>query len=88
MPQQKHKEWQGWHRELRVKAQNMLHLVAASPTETVIVKPINLKWQKPNTILMLSLSSEQEALQGGGGSLLKEGFDPVKIARQEGKRQR
>jgi MarR family transcriptional regulator for hemolysin len=44
MPQQKQKECQGWHRELRDKALDKLHLVAESPTESVIGKPINLKW--------------------------------------------
>jgi DNA-binding MarR family transcriptional regulator len=44
MPQQKQKECQVWHRELRDKALDKLHLIAAAPTETVIGKPINLKW--------------------------------------------
>ena len=44
MPVQKQKECQEWHRELRDKALDRLHLVAESPTESVIGKPINLKW--------------------------------------------
>ena len=44
MPGQKQRECQQWHRELRDKALDKLHLVAESPTETVIRKPIDLKW--------------------------------------------
>jgi len=44
MPIQKQKECQGWHRELRDKALDKLHMVAESPTKSVIGKPINLKW--------------------------------------------
>jgi DNA-binding MarR family transcriptional regulator len=44
MPVQKQKECQAWHRALRDKALDKLHLVAESPTESVIGKPINLKW--------------------------------------------
>jgi hypothetical protein len=44
MPAQKQKECQAWHREIRDKALDKLHLVAESPTESVIGKPINLKW--------------------------------------------
>ena len=44
MPIQKQKECQGWHRELRDKALDKLHMVAESPTESVTGKPIDLKW--------------------------------------------
>ena len=44
MPPQKQKECQTWHRELRDKALDKLHLVAESPVESVIGRPINLKW--------------------------------------------
>jgi len=44
MPVQKQKECQAWHRELRDKALDKLHLVAESPVEGVIGRPIDLKW--------------------------------------------
>jgi DNA-binding MarR family transcriptional regulator len=44
LPLQKQKECQAWHRELRDKALDKLHLVAGSPVESVIGRPINLKW--------------------------------------------
>jgi len=44
MPAQKQQECQQWHRELRDKALDKLHLVAGSPIESVIGRPINLKW--------------------------------------------
>jgi hypothetical protein len=44
MPMQKQKECQAWHRELRDKALDKLHLVAGSPVQSVIGRPINLKW--------------------------------------------
>jgi MarR family transcriptional regulator for hemolysin len=46
MPVQKQKECQGWHRELRDKALNRLHLVAEPPAESVTGKPIDLKWEE------------------------------------------
>jgi len=42
MPMQK--ECQQWHRALRDKALDKLHLVVESPVEGVIGKPIKLKW--------------------------------------------
>jgi DNA-binding MarR family transcriptional regulator len=44
MPTQKQKECQVWHRELRDKALDKLHLVAGPPSEGVTGKPIDLKW--------------------------------------------
>jgi DNA-binding MarR family transcriptional regulator len=44
MPAQKQKECQEWHRELRDKALDKLHLVAEPPAERVSGKPIQLKW--------------------------------------------
>jgi len=44
MPMQKQTECQQWHRELRDKALDKLHLVAGSPAEGVTEKPIDLKW--------------------------------------------
>jgi hypothetical protein len=44
MPVKKQKECQEWHRALRDKALDRLHLVAESPPESVIGKPINIKW--------------------------------------------
>jgi DNA-binding MarR family transcriptional regulator len=44
MPGQKQKECQAWHRELRDKALDKLHLVAEPPAERVTGKPITLKW--------------------------------------------
>jgi len=44
MPVKKQKECQEWHRELRDKALDKLHLEAKRPTESVTGKPITLKW--------------------------------------------
>ncbi len=44
LPLRKQKECQAWHRELRDKALDKLHLVAGSPGEGVIGKPIHLEW--------------------------------------------
>jgi len=44
MPPQKQKECQKWHRELRDKALEKLHMEVGSPSESAIGKPINLKW--------------------------------------------
>jgi DNA-binding MarR family transcriptional regulator len=44
MPMQKQKQCQGWHRELRDKALDKLHLEAKRPAESVTGKPIDLKW--------------------------------------------
>jgi DNA-binding MarR family transcriptional regulator len=44
MAPKKQKECQEWHRELRDKAFDKLHMVAGSPAESVIGKPIDLKW--------------------------------------------
>ena len=44
MPMQKQKQCQEWHRELRDKALDKLHLEAKRPTEGAAGKPIDLKW--------------------------------------------
>lgn len=44
MSLQKQKECQAWHRELRDKALDKLHLVAETPPERVTGKPITLRW--------------------------------------------
>ena len=44
MPVKKQKECQEWHRELRDKALDKLHLEAKRPTESVTGKPITLEW--------------------------------------------
>jgi DNA-binding MarR family transcriptional regulator len=44
MPLPKQKECQGWHRELRDKALNKLHLEAGPLSERVTGKPIELEW--------------------------------------------
>jgi len=44
MPAQKQKECQEWHRALRDKALDKLHLSAETPPERVTGKPITLTW--------------------------------------------
>jgi MarR family transcriptional regulator for hemolysin len=44
MPAKKQQECQEWHRALRDKALDRLHLEAKRPAESVSGKPITLKW--------------------------------------------
>jgi len=44
MPVKKQKECQEWHRALRDRALDKLHLEAKRPSESVTGKPITLKW--------------------------------------------
>ena len=44
LPLQKQKECQHWHRELRDRALDLMHLVVGEPSENITGKPINLKW--------------------------------------------
>ncbi len=44
MPLPKQKECQQWHRELRDKALDKLHMVSGSPAEGLTGKPVEFQW--------------------------------------------
>jgi DNA-binding MarR family transcriptional regulator len=44
LPLQKQKECQNWHRELRDRALDFMHLVVGEPSENITGKPTTLKW--------------------------------------------